>query len=178
MGVRLITHETNKGKSFAVVTGIRAARNALIMLIDADLVHMSADDITALAKPVLDGNADLSISLRKNSLLIYKLIGLDFVSGERVFPRTLVEARLAEIEKLPGFGLEVFLNRCIIAAKLRVAIVRWRSVESPRKSVKMGFWKGVVADIRMIGHILKVVSLWEIIRQNLALLALARRKRA
>lgn len=167
-----VLHEVNKGKSATVVSGIMKARNDIIMLIDADLVGLTAHNITKLAEPVLSGEADMSISLRKNSLLIYRLIGLDFVSGERVFHRSLIEDHLSAIVCLPGFGLEVFLNRRVLEEQLRLSVVWWSGAISPRKWKKVGLWAGTIADIRMIGEILKVISLKEVIAQHYGMLRL------
>lgn len=174
--VRLIPHATNKGKSHAVATGIEQAAHDLIMLLDADLIGLSAEDITRLAEPVLTGEADISISLRKNSLFIYKIIGLDFVSGERVFSKTFLTDHLENIRQLPGFGLESYMNRLIIEHHYRVRIVTWNTVTHARKTQKIGFWKGLREEIRMLFKILKVLSLREIIYQNYQLYSLMIRR--
>ena len=69
--VKLVSHAKNKGKSSAMAIGIEMARNSVLMFLDADIINITPGDITELAKPVLDGVADVSMSLRKNSLLIY-----------------------------------------------------------------------------------------------------------
>ena len=104
------------------------------------------------------------------------MMGLDFVSGERVIPRDLLGTKIAEIRALPGFGLEVYMNSLIIEKKLRLQVVYWDSVVSPRKSVKVGFWKGVLGDISMIQQIFKTVGLMTVLRQNYQLITLCRTK--
>jgi glycosyltransferase involved in cell wall biosynthesis len=101
--VKLISYGANKGKSFALATGIENTTNNILMLIDADLKNLTPENVTDLALPVISKNVDVSISLRKNSLAIYRLIGLDFVSGERVFHKSLIADYLEEIKKLPRF---------------------------------------------------------------------------
>src|SRR5450830_1529914 len=59
--IKLISSEKNQGKSAAMAAGVAAAKCKLLMLLDADLKGLSAKDITALAEPVLRGNADVSI---------------------------------------------------------------------------------------------------------------------
>jgi len=49
--------------------GIRASASDFLLLLDADLVGLTEDDVTALILPVLQGTADTSISLRKDALL-------------------------------------------------------------------------------------------------------------
>ncbi|PLZ01287.1 glycosyl transferase [Burkholderia sp. WAC0059] len=154
--VRLITCATNGGKSAAMAIGVAAAQNKLLMLLDADLKGLATEHITALAAPVLGGTADISLSLRQNSLLLFRAIGLDFVSGERVVRKELLGEALKEIHGLPRFGIEVFMNHLIITRRLSVAVVHWPHVTQARKTEKLGYWKGIRAEWRMIADLLKV----------------------
>ncbi len=156
-GVRLVSCAENRGKSFAMATGVAAAEGELLMLLDADLSGLTADDIGALAAPVLAGEAAVSISLRRNSLPVFRAIGLDFVSGERVVRKEVLGEVLEEIRGLPRFGVEVYMNRRIIAQQLRIAVVRWPQVSQSRKTEKLGYWKGIRAEWRMIADLLNVV---------------------
>ena len=113
--VQLISLPEPRGKSRAFAEGVRAAQHDFIMHLDADLKHLTAANITALAEPVLSGRCGMSISVRKNSLAIYRWLGLDFVSGERVLPKRIVAACLSEMQDLPGFGIEAYINERIIS---------------------------------------------------------------
>ncbi len=178
-GVRLLSCGQKKGKSYAVTVGVAHARNDLLMLLDADLLQLKRSDITKLARPVLAGKADVSLSFRKNNVFLSnyaQLIGLDFISGERVLPKALLQKHARAIARLPSFGLEVFMNRLIIEKGMRIRIVKWEKVLNPLKAKKRGFWKGVYSEVLMVRDILQVVSLGEIIRQNRQMLALAREK--
>jgi hypothetical protein len=147
------------------------------MLLDADLIGLTAADVTALALPVLTGAADLSISLRGNSLPIHRLLGIDFVSGERVFARTLLTDHLDELRSLPGFACEAFINRVLLSRGGRVVVVRWPTVEHEPKIRKVGFWKGLLAEVSMMAAIGKVLSPREVVLQNYALLLASQRDR-
>lgn len=154
--VKLISSPKNRGKSFAMATGVASAQYDLLMLLDADLIGLAVEHITALAAPVSSGAADVSLSLRKNSLWIYRAIGLDFVSGERVISKSLLSEAQEEMHRLPRFGIEIFMNRRIIARQLSIAVTRWPHVTQARKSEKLGFWKGILAEWRMIIDLLQV----------------------
>lgn len=164
-GITMISHTKNLGKTQAVVTGLSLAKNDIVMLIDADLIGLSDKAITSLAQPVLDNKADITISLRKNALSIYKILGIDFVSGERVFRKKLLLENIEKLNNLPGFGLEVFINELVISKKLRLKIERWDDVISPRKATKIGFFLGSLGDAKMIMQILSAVSLSKCIYQ-------------
>jgi glycosyltransferase involved in cell wall biosynthesis len=170
--VRLISHARNQGKSKAVATGVGAARHDLLMLLDADLKGLRDDDLTALAAPVLEGRAAVSMSLRRNSLALFRWVGIDFVSGERVVEKSLLADVLRDIHALPRFGIEVFMNKRIIAARLPVAIANWRAVTQSRKTEKLGWWRGVLAEWRMVLDLMDAVYPLELLTQTMHLAAL------
>ncbi|HEY4074275.1 MAG TPA: glycosyltransferase [Herbaspirillum sp.] len=170
--VKIISSETNQGKSAAMAAGVLAAKSDLLMLLDADLKGLSNKDVTALAEPVLRGNADVSISLRRNSLYIFRMIGLDFVSGERVIRKDILNEAMNEIRLLPRFGIEVFMNTQIIARRLSISVARWTDVTQSRKTEKLGYWKGIVAEWRMIIDLLHVHYPLALISQTVDLLSL------
>ncbi|OHB24893.1 MAG: hypothetical protein A2542_00645 [Parcubacteria group bacterium RIFOXYD2_FULL_52_8] len=163
--VRYLRHEHNKGKSAAIATGIKATSGELLLFLDADLLHLTQEDITKLLRPISFGSADVSISIRGNAPAPWHWLGIDYLSGERVLPRQLIDKHLEEIGKLPGFGLEVFMNELIIKARARIAIVSWPQVESPLKEKKYGFWRGIFADVRMMCDIYRTVSFFATLRQ-------------
>jgi glycosyltransferase involved in cell wall biosynthesis len=167
--VRVISHARNQGKSRAVATGVAAARHELLMLLDADLKGLRADDLSALAAPVLAGRAAVSLSLRRNSLALFRWVGIDFVSGERVVDRRLLSDVLQDIHALPRFGIEVFMNKRIIAARLPVAIANWRTVTQSRKTEKLGWWRGVLAEWRMVFDLMDAVYPLELLTQTMHL---------
>ncbi len=166
--VVLIKHTKNKGKSAAIATGLREATGDIICFIDADLLGLTQENITDLIEPVLSSKADVSISIRRISPIMdrfYRITGMDFISGERVFHKNITQNHIEEISRLPRFGLEVFLNRILIKNKCRIKIVFWDNVRSPLKSKKYGGMAGIKGDISMFLNILKTASILEIINQ-------------
>ena len=170
--VTLISYPINRGKTYALARGVEAARCDHLMLLDADLAGMRRQDIEALARPVLSGRAEVSLSLRRNSLGLYRMMGLDFVSGERVLPRALLANDAGEMMELPRWGGEVFINQKIINQGLRVSVVDWRNVSHTPKGQKVGAWQGVIGELGMMGDALRLLSPLGVVRQNMALLRL------
>ena len=170
-GIELISYPKNGGKSHAVMMGLKKAKNNLVMMLDADLIGLNQESLDALMNPVLEGKADISMSLRKNSLPLFKFLGLDFVSGERVFRKDVIE-NLDHVGKLKGFELESFLNKIIIRKKLRIKVVRWNNVEITRKSGKVGFWRGFVGDFKMVLLIISFLGLFGLVRQIYSMIRL------
>ena len=170
--VRTISYSPNRGKTYALGRGIQETTGDLIMLLDADLSGVSSEDITRLAEPVLNGTGDMSISLRSNSLALYRFIKLDFVSGERVIPRELALALMKASAQLPRWGGEVFMNTLIIKDKLRIAVVFWPKVVNIRKYVKAGSIAGMREELRMIRDALQTTGILGALTQNIQLLRL------
>lgn len=154
--VTLISRPHNSGKTVAMAAGVAAVSGDIVMLLDADLRGIKPAHITALVEPVLSGKADVTISLRGNSLWLYRMIGLDFVSGERVLHVSLLANSLRNAYELPRFGIEVYMNTLIIQKQLTIAAVDWCDVTQARKIEKIGFWRGSFAEMRMIFDVLRV----------------------
>lgn len=163
--VVLIRLEENGGKTRALAAGLARASGSYLLFVDSDLLGLGSDDLTALMQPVLDGRADMAISLRRNAPRLWHLIGIDYISGERMLRRSLIDARIRELDALPRFGFEVWLNGICINAAARVAVVGWGRVDSPLKSRKYGVLNGMVADFRMIVDLLRTAGPWQLVRQ-------------
>ena len=164
-GVRVVALERNGGKTRALREGLLRVEAPTVLLLDADLVGLEAGDVTALLGPVLEGRADVAISLRANAPRAWRLIGLDYISGERVLPMALLRPHLNALGDLPKFGFEVWLNRLCIREGCRIAVVPWPGVASPWKSAKLGVLRGVRADAAMMRDIFGTVSPLEAARQ-------------
>jgi len=170
-GIQLVSYLQNRGKSHAVMVGIKKAKNDLILMIDADLVGLKQSDITALIEPVINNDADTTLSLRKNSLRIYKLFGLDYISGERVFKKDIIE-NLDELDQIFGFGLESFLNKIIVQKKLRLKVVYLRNVSQTIKARKTGFWKGMKGELVVAQKIISYLGFFGAIKVYVQMLKL------
>ncbi len=169
-GIRVISYSPNREKTFALAQGMAAARGDYYMLLDADLSGVQPLHIDALADPVRRGKADVTISLRRNSLGLYRAMGLDFVSGERVIPAWLFADAPAIMEALPRWGAEAFINDRVISARLRLSVVDWRSVMNVRKHTKVGLVRGILAELKMINDAVSVLGPFGVVRQNFCLL--------
>ncbi len=169
-GVRLLHMAQNGGKTRALAAGIALAQGEYLLFLDADLVGLGSDDLTRLILPVLGGRAATSISLRRNAPFLWRWIGLDYISGERVLPRAMLEGHADALSRLPRFGVEVYLNSLWIATRQPVAVVRWDGVESPSKAAKRGFIAGLRADAAMLGDIFRTIGPATALRQILRLM--------
>ena len=178
-GAEVLRLTANGGKTAALAAGIARLEGEHVLLLDADLTGLRAGDVTALATPVLGGRAEATLSLRGNTPRLWRWLGVDYISGERVLSVDLLKSLAPALPGLPRFGFEVFLNQALRTQGHRVAVVGWPGVASPSKASKQGVWRGLWADLRMIRDILRCQPLPVILGQILWLRdQIARQNRA
>lgn len=161
--VKLIENEKNMGKTLSVKRGIEAAKNELIMLLDADLKGLTTQAVESLAKPVLNGEVDWTLSLRKNSLGIYRFLKMDWISGERVVPKNLLMDPLIWSRPDVGYGLETLMDRSLLATGRTFRSVYLPSLIITKKAEKIGKLQGFKDEIKMIKQITRVLPLPKVI---------------
>ena len=159
-GVTLLRQPVNGGKTRALAAGIAHAHSPHLLLLDGDLTGLTPAHISALIAPVASGQADISISLRGNAPRLWHWIGIDYISGERVLPRALLDGPPDTLHAVPKFGFEVHLNALSIRAAARIRIVPWPEVSSPLKTRKYGVRAGVLAALASIQVALEPSSAW------------------
>jgi hypothetical protein len=135
-------------------------RRATIMCccLDADLQGLTRADLDALIAPVAAGAAAVSISLRRKQPRAPTACSGSTSSRASASCRGgSSRAVLAQPSRLPRFGVEVLMNRAIIAERLPIAVADWRGVTQARKAEKLGWWRGQIAEARMVLEIARAV---------------------
>jgi glycosyltransferase involved in cell wall biosynthesis len=164
--VTLIKNQNNLGKSKTITKGIENCNGDYVLMIDGDLVNLNKQNIIDLVNPIIQDEADISISYRGNTFKWWiKIFGIENLSGERCFSKTLVNNELEKIAKLKGFGLEVFINRLVVINNFRIKSVAMSNVIVDFNWKKFGLFKGVKMEIYKWGDILSVVNLKEFVVQ-------------
>lgn len=165
--IKLIENDKNLGKTLSVKKGILASKNDLIMLLDADLIGLDSKAIEHLAEPVLSGEVNWSLSVRKNSFAIMRLVKIDWMSGERVVPKKLLLDNLIWSRPDIGYSLEALMNKSLLEGKQTFRSVYLPGVSNTNKSNKNndGFIKGWAKNFHMISQISKAVPFHEFIGQ-------------
>lgn len=159
--------EKNSWKANAVITWFKKATWDYFIMLDSDLLWLDAKIIDELILPVINKEADITLSLRKNSYMIYKFFGSDIFSWERVFSRDLLnEEDYKKLLELPWFCLESYINNIIITKQKRIKSVYIPSLISPRKKVKYWYFKWTFMDMKMVIEIAKVFWVIWIIKQS------------
>lgn len=168
-GARVIRTPGNLGKTGALALGLQAVGTSHVVLLDADLIGLTAQALSDLIDPVVAGSVSASISLRGNAPRTWRWIGIDYISGERVIPRAMLAGHQEQLGGLPRFGFEVFLNRLLITQNAPIAVVAWPDVASPSKASKRGLVAGLRADAAMIGDIFRTIGPVACLHQIVAL---------
>lgn len=163
--VKLIENEKNMGKTLSVKVGIERAKNDIIMLLDADLKGLTTGAVEKLAKPVIDGEVDWTISLRKNSANFMKFLHMDWISGERVVPKKMLLAPLIWSRPDVGYGLETLMNKALLDSGATFKSVYLPTVLITKKSEKIGIIQGWKDEYKMIKSITRVLPFHKMIGQ-------------
>ncbi len=104
--IKKINLKKNHGKGFAVAAGIKKAKSEIIVLIDADLLHLKVLHIEKLIKSLINYKYEASIGYP----IFYSIDHLlKPISGERAYFKKDLIPYLKEIRH-KGYGLELYLN--------------------------------------------------------------------
>jgi len=104
--IQLINFSKNKGKSYALVEGIKKAKGEIITFFDADLTNLSDNHIKTLVDPILESKFKVVLGYPSNGWLPNPFSDL---TGERAYFKKDLVPYLDRMAKTK-FGVEIFLN--------------------------------------------------------------------
>lgn len=107
--VKVIHLDENKGKAYAMVTGINEAASDLIFFFDADFASPKIEPINKLFEPLLDERTDAVVATFYEKKDPRKLV-FDPISGQRVYYKKDLLPLLDEIRD-SRWGVEILLNK-------------------------------------------------------------------
>lgn len=149
-GARVLALHENLGKGGAIAAGLGATDAQVILLLDGDLVGLSAQHIEDLLRPVLAGTADVCIGQIKRDLI--QMLFPSF-SGQRAVRRCVLEG-IPNLKRT-GFGIEAVLSHHAKASGLRTCTVSLRSLTHVPKQEKHGFLRGYIGKLKAAWQIAK-----------------------
>jgi len=158
-GARVIELATNGGKGAAMTVGARAAREDILLFLDADLEGLTVAHVEALVAPLLAGSADMTVGIfsRGRSLTDLAQVVAPHLSGQRAIRKELFLAVGAEKSR---FEVEVLLTSEARARGWRVQKIPLANMTHIMKEEKRGLYRGVVARMGMykdiLGYILRL----------------------
>ena len=126
----------NKGKGYAMATGIEKAINEAIVFIDADLSDVSQDHYYQLLIPIFENKADIVLGQATETLINYSVNPFKSLSGQRAL---LKKDILPIVDKMKNsrFGVETLINLYYQAEGKKVKYVMLNGLKHPTKFDKV-----------------------------------------
>lgn len=156
--VKLITHETNRGKYQAVRTGVEAAQNDAIVLYDADLIGMKQAYIETLINTFDQGFEMVIMDKGSQSWVFRKFLrSLPAQSGTRIMAKSVFLQ--IEFGKKRSFDLEPAISRHFIHDDKSIGFVEAPKTRDPRKFSKYAFLRGIYLDLRTVWQVFTAFGL-------------------
>ncbi|MBE9510871.1 MAG: glycosyltransferase family 2 protein [Bacteroidetes bacterium] len=99
----------NKGKGYAMATGIENANSEIIVFIDADLSNLTEEHFSQLLTPVFNKEADMVLGQANETLINYSVNPFKSFTGERALLRNDI-LTIVDKMKHSRFGVETLIN--------------------------------------------------------------------
>lgn len=125
----------NKGKGFAMATGIENASGDIIVFIDADLSNLQEGHFFKLITPIRNDEADMVLGQATETLINYKINPFKSFTGERALLKKDI-LPILEGMKSSKFGVETLINLYYQAQEKRVKYVMLTGLTHPTKFEK------------------------------------------
>jgi len=160
--VKVIELLGNRGKGGAVKAGLDNSGGDIILVLDADLIGLKEEHINALLHPVTSGSTKMTTGLFEKGRTVTDLAQkvAPFLSGQRALKRELLE-NISDID-LSRFGIEVALQLYVEEHAVENKLVQLPLLSHVMKEEKLGFWKGILARVKMYWEIICYVTNTEI----------------
>ena len=157
-----IDNQKNLGKTKSVEKWVKKAKWEYILLLDADLLNLTKNDIIKLIEPIIKNKADVTFSFRKNSWPLFPFKKIDYCTWERIIKKKFLLEIYNKEKNIYWYWLEILMNKLIISNKLRLKVVFWKNVENSYHVEKEGFIKWWIKNLKIWRDIL--VSAWWILK--------------
>ena len=156
-GVYLLSLPHNVGKGGAMAAGARFTDADILLFLDADLIGLTPEHVSALVEPIKSGRALMAIGRFCGGRRITDISQrvAPCISGQRAMARTL-------FEQIPGvasvrYGVEMQITRFCRYYRIPTETVPLTGVTHPMKEEKLGVLMGWASRGRMYGQILRIM---------------------
>jgi len=153
--VRLIQHESNRGKGQAIFSAWRSTQAPYLILLDSDLMNLTPAHIQALIAPVLTNKADMTLGLFLGGRLPTDFAhwASPWLTGQRGLSADVLKYVMEEAAA--GYGFEVALTIAASQNGYRTRIVPLKGVWHPPSEFHRGWWEGTRRRGHMYGNIVR-----------------------
>lgn len=154
-GAQLLSLPRNVGKGGAVHAGASALEQDAVILLDADLLGLSAEHIHKLANPVLQGDYDMTRGVFSGGR--WRTSTAQRLAPQLNGQRCVLRSKLLEVEALASsrYGLEIAISEHAQRRRWHCCDVDMPGVSQIMKEEKRGFWQGTRLRCSMYGDIVK-----------------------
>jgi glycosyltransferase involved in cell wall biosynthesis len=133
---KYINLEENKGKGFAMATGIESASCEIIVFVDADLSNLNEDHLYQLTMPLIRKETDMILGQATETLIDYSVNPFKSFTGERsVFKKDILP--IVDKMKYSRFGVETLINLYYQSEGKKVKYVMLDGLKHPTKFDKV-----------------------------------------
>ena len=129
---KYVTLPENRGKGFAMATGIESAASEIIVFIDADLSNLQENHFAQLITPVSNNEADMVLGQATETLINYSLNPFKSFTGERALMRKDILPLVAKMKE-SRFGVETLINLYYQSEGKAIKYVMLDKLEHPTK---------------------------------------------
>ncbi len=161
--MRIIHHETNMGKGYALFSGWRATDAECLLFIDADLQNLTQAHVQDLINPVREHQAQMTYGLFRGGHwdTDFSHFIAPWLTGQRCLRRELLEG--VPEEAAQGYGFETALTLAAHKHKWVSRCIRMQGVSHLVKERHRGLLKGIQNRASMWGDIYRA---WRLSREK------------
>lgn len=155
-GARVIQLAANGGKATALDVGVRAARQDVLLFLDADVTGHSHETVTRIAQPVLDGRVEMFVGIHaRRTLWLNRLLHVfPIIGGDRALTRRLWDA--VPIGHKRGFEIEIAMNHTAKRFRRGMGFALIAGLTHQPKERKYGVLVGLWRRLGMLRDIVRV----------------------
>ncbi len=155
-GVKVIELPENRGKASALDAGVSAAKNDVLLFLDADLVGLRTEHIERLIEAYRDGEVDMVVGVFTDGRMNTDLAQFinPFASGQRIISRSLWDRAKEKVHEM-DYGIEIALSKLAVKEGWRKEKVKLDGVTHVLKEEKRGFSQGIKERLKMYGDMIK-----------------------
>jgi len=131
-----IKFDKNKGKGFAMATGVENASSEIIVFVDADLSNLKEDHLFELVMPLVQNESYMILGQATETLIDYSINPFKSFTGERaVFKKDILP--IVDKMKSSMFGVETLINLYYKSNGKKVKYVMLDGLKHPTKFDKV-----------------------------------------
>jgi len=127
-----IHFKENKGKGYAMATGIEKAQSDVVLFIDADLSSIATNHLHQLLDPVVENEADMVLGQPTETLIHYSINPFKSFTGQRCLIKKDVLPIVSKM-KDARFGVETLINLYYSSIGKRIKYVMLKDLIHPSK---------------------------------------------